>query len=133
MARRKNLKGRSGEPTTTLSRATGAKKAPVARPSPSEGDSQKGFPDDAEVLKSYLCTLTQALDVLVLLRSVEGRPAVGAGLDFYEEVRRFEADLIKAALRLSGGNQRRAAALLRLKTSTLHLMINRYKIDVAKS
>lgn len=42
------------------------------------------------------------------------------GIDFYEAVARFEAELIRTALDLTGGRQNRAANLLKLRRSTLN-------------
>ncbi len=50
------------------------------------------------------------------------------GVDFYELVEEFERGLITEALRRTGGNQRRAARLLRLKETTLAAMRKRLKI-----
>lgn len=41
------------------------------------------------------------------------------GIDFYENVERFESQLIESALEVAGGRQNRAAKLLNLRTSTL--------------
>ena len=41
------------------------------------------------------------------------------GIDFYENVERFEIQLIESALEATGGRQNRAAKLLNLRTSTL--------------
>lgn len=53
---------------------------------------------------------------------------VAAGVIFYDEVRRFEADLIRRALILTDGHQVRAARLLGLGVTTLNSMIKRYGI-----
>jgi DNA-binding protein Fis len=53
---------------------------------------------------------------------------VDNGLDFYNEVTRFEIDLITRALVLTGGHQARAAKLLNLKGTTLNSKIKLYKI-----
>lgn len=52
------------------------------------------------------------------------------GKDFClsEEVKKYEIRLIKLALSLSGGKQRRAAKLLGLKNTTLNNKIVRYQI-----
>jgi DNA-binding NtrC family response regulator len=50
-------------------------------------------------------------------------------LNLYEEVKRFESDLIRAALVRTGGNQSRAARLLGVKHTTLNAKIKRYGID----
>ena len=49
-------------------------------------------------------------------------------VDFFEEVRRFEMRLISRALELTGGNQARAARLLRLGTTTLNYKIKAYEL-----
>lgn len=50
--------------------------------------------------------------------------------NYYEEVRLFEIDIIKCALRLTGGHQVRAARLLGLKTSTLNNKLKLYGITI---
>ena len=57
--------------------------------------------------------------------------SVENGLDFYDEVRRFEIDLIKRALFQTGGHQGRAAKLLHLKVTTLNSKIKHYDITLA--
>jgi len=51
-------------------------------------------------------------------------------LDFYDEVSRFEVDLIKRALLQTQGHQGRAARLLNLKVTTLNSKIKHYKISI---
>ena len=51
-----------------------------------------------------------------------------SGVDFFEEVRRFEMHLIRRALELTGGNQARAARMLGLGTTTLNYKIKSYEI-----
>lgn len=53
------------------------------------------------------------------------------GLDFYDEVSRFEVDLIKRALLQTAGHQGRAAKLLNLKVTTLNSKIKHYNISLA--
>ena len=53
------------------------------------------------------------------------------GFDFYDEVSRFEIDLIKRALLQTGGHQVRAAKLLNLKVTTLNSKIKHYQINLA--
>ncbi|HEX8708914.1 MAG TPA: helix-turn-helix domain-containing protein [Pyrinomonadaceae bacterium] len=50
------------------------------------------------------------------------------GVDFYDEVRRFEINLIQRALEQTGGNQVRAARMLGLKVTTLNTKIKNYGI-----
>jgi DNA-binding NtrC family response regulator len=54
---------------------------------------------------------------------------VRQGVDFYSEVTRFEIRMIRRALFLTGGSQRRAASLLGLRSTTLNSKIKQYKID----
>ena len=49
-----------------------------------------------------------------------------SGVEFFEEVRRFEMKLIARALELTNGNQARAARLLGLGTTTLNYKIKSY-------
>jgi len=51
-----------------------------------------------------------------------------SGIDFFEEVRRFEMRLISRALELTGGNQARAARILGLGTTTLNYKIKAYEM-----
>lgn len=50
------------------------------------------------------------------------------GIDFYENVARFEVSLIESALEMAGGRQNKAAKLLNLRTSTLNWKIK--KLDI---
>lgn len=51
------------------------------------------------------------------------------GIDFYNEVERFESGLIKVALDQTGGHQARAARLLHIKPTTLNSKIKSYGIE----
>jgi DNA-binding NtrC family response regulator len=80
----------------------------------------------AEVLKS----------MALALESKAENPAgfldfdVKLGLNFYEEVTKFEIRVLTQALKFSGGNQRAAAQLLRLKTTTLNTKVKMYRLDL---
>jgi two-component system NtrC family response regulator len=50
------------------------------------------------------------------------------GVNFYDEVRKFEIDLIRRALDQTGGHQSRAARLLGLNATTLNSKIKSYNI-----
>jgi len=54
---------------------------------------------------------------------------IESGFDFYEEVSRFEIDLIRRALLQTGGHQVQAAKLLNLKVTTLNSKIKHYQIN----
>jgi DNA-binding NtrC family response regulator len=53
---------------------------------------------------------------------------ISRGINFYDEVRRFETDLIRRALDQTGGHQSRAARLLGLNATTLNSKIKSYNI-----
>ncbi len=55
---------------------------------------------------------------------------ISRGANFYDEVRRFETDLIRRALDQTGGHQSRAARLLGLNSTTLNSKIKTYNIPV---
>lgn len=50
------------------------------------------------------------------------------GINFYDEVRQFEINLIKLALEQAGGIQSRAAQLLGLRATTLNNKIKLYNL-----
>jgi DNA-binding NtrC family response regulator len=53
---------------------------------------------------------------------------ISRGVNFYEEVRKFEMDLIQRALNQTNGHQSRAARLLGLNATTLNSKIKTYNI-----
>ena len=55
---------------------------------------------------------------------------VSRGVNFYDEVRRFEIDLIRRALDQTGGHQSRAARLLGMNATTLNSKIKTYNIQL---
>ena len=66
-----------------------------------------------------------------MMQKAEGTSAsidIGRGVNFYDEVRRFEIDLIRRALDQTGGHQSRAARLLGLNATTLNSKIQTYNI-----
>lgn len=79
----------------------------------------------SEVLKTVAyALLRQAYGI-----SAKQMPDVRQGINFYEEVRRFEISLIKQALLRTNGRQSAAARLLNLNATTLHYKMNLYGID----
>lgn len=92
---------------------------------------QEGPVDEAalsnhvEVLKDLAQALIREID---RLRNTQ-LPDVEQGVDFYEEVRRFEVNLIRSALERTGGHQTRAARLLGINVTTLNHKIKRYNIE----
>jgi DNA-binding NtrC family response regulator len=55
---------------------------------------------------------------------------VSRGVNFYDEVRRFEIDLIRRALEQTGGHQSRASRLLGMNPTTLNSKIKTYNINL---
>ncbi len=76
-----------------------------------------------ELVLRLLCEVQNINEVNTL--SIEN------GFDFYDEVSRFEIDLIKRALLQTGGHQVHAAKLLNLKVTTLNSKIKHYNISLA--
>jgi DNA-binding NtrC family response regulator len=89
---------------------------------PASGGNEVG---EIERLYHLFTTLAAALDNLLSTR----KPDLSTGVDFYEEVTRFEVGLIKQSLRLASGSQIKAAKMLNLKPTTLNNKIKVYKID----
>jgi DNA-binding NtrC family response regulator len=53
---------------------------------------------------------------------------ISGGISFYDEVNRFQIELIRRALEITGGHQSRAARLLGMNTTTLNSKIRYYNI-----
>jgi DNA-binding NtrC family response regulator len=75
-----------------------------------------------------LKVLAQALIKEIEALSETPHHEASRDLDLSDEVRRFEADLIRCALIRTGGRQRRAAHLLHMKVATLNAKIKRYNL-----
>jgi transcriptional regulator with GAF, ATPase, and Fis domain len=85
------------------------------------------------VLNNRLDALREiALSLLTELETLghAGPPATGK-IRLDDEVKRFEIDLIRAALDKAHGNQARAARMLGVKKTTLNAKIKRYQIQHA--
>lgn len=54
---------------------------------------------------------------------------IAEGIDFFEEIRRFEISLIRLALAQTSGHQARAAKLLNIKPTTLNTKIKLFGIE----
>lgn len=99
---------------------------------PDDNGAQPDENGEAAAARNNLTTLKEL--VLRLLTEVQCIDAVNAltlegGLDFYDEVSRFEIDLIRRALLQTGGHQVQAAKLLNLKVTTLNSKIKHYNIS----
>jgi DNA-binding NtrC family response regulator len=91
----------------------------------------------AHQVRNYqLKIMSDAHDTLLRILSTLERPGnqgtqlpdISGGIDFYEEVERFEISLIQMALDLAEGSQRRAASILGMASTTLNNKIKVYKI-----
>lgn len=78
-------------------------------------------------LRKVALTLLDAVDSLRTAQPVSRDNHIR----LQDEVHRFEADLIRAALERTGGNQAHAARLLGVKHTTLNAKIKRYRITCA--
>ena len=87
----------------------------------SQIESERGL----RTLKEVVNALSFAVGALSSAQQAEN----GDGLDFYEAVRRCEIMLIKRALTKTRGNQAQAARILKLKQTTLHGKIKKYRIS----
>lgn len=90
----------------------------------SVGQHKAEIDNKIELLKKLARTFLVEVETLNMFESQDIR----RGLDFYDEVRRFEMSLIERALLQTGGHQRRAASLLGLGATTLHAKIKQYNI-----
>ena len=89
-----------------------------------------------EAFESRLSFLRDvAIELLNAVESLRSTTTANGNhkLELYEEVRKFEIDLIRAALVRTGSNQSRAARLLGVKHTTLNAKIKRYGISLETS
>jgi DNA-binding NtrC family response regulator len=83
----------------------------------------------AEVLKSMALALESKAENPTGFLDFD----VKLGLDFYNEVTKFEIKLLRQALTFCHGNQRAAAKLLHLKTTTLNTKVKMYRLDLTSN
>ncbi|HSE32943.1 MAG TPA: helix-turn-helix domain-containing protein [Pyrinomonadaceae bacterium] len=91
----------------------------------SDASVERRPPDRIGRLKSMARKLLAELEIIE--ESNAAKDAVS--IDFYEEVKRFETELIVQALTYSAGHQLQAARLLNINPSTLNAKIKQYKIE----
>jgi DNA-binding protein Fis len=96
----------------------------LAENSPDDGASLNG---KLILLKEILSSMLDQMETLRNVRAV----SIRRGINLYDEVRRFEIDIIECALEQTSGNQARAARLLGINQTTLNQKIKRYNIPVA--
>ena len=91
-----------------------------------QGGAQGGFVMNhrLKTLRELATTLLSEVEEMASVRP----PDIKSGINIYDEVRRYEIELIRRALKLTSNHQARAARLLGVKTTTLNSKIKRYKL-----
>lgn len=104
---------------------------PDPQPPPSDPPRGHALPAGRTLNGQTLALRILSLAIIEELDNVrEDRAEDGArGIDFAEEVRRFETALLKSALACADGRQRRAARLLNMTKSTFNAKLKRYNIQ----
>lgn len=90
-----------------------------------------GVPSAVDLGLSILNVKKLAADLLRELEGIRQSSDVDLerGVSIRDEVLRYEIDLIRRALRLTGNHQRRAAEVLGVNATTLNAKIKRYNIE----
>ena len=78
------------------------------------------------LLREMTAALLDEIKSLTVLKDIR----LDSAIDLDEEVKKFEIHLIERALEKTGGSQRQAARLLKLKHTTLNAKIKRYGISL---
>ena len=84
------------------------------------------LPGQIEMLQKAALSLLKEVQTISTLEATD----IVRGIKFYDEVERFERELIMRALELTSGHQVRAARLLGLKVTTLNSKVKRYRIPL---
>ncbi|HZG52266.1 MAG TPA: helix-turn-helix domain-containing protein [Pyrinomonadaceae bacterium] len=87
---------------------------------------ENALPGQIEMLQKAAISLLKEVQTISALEAAD----IVRGIRFYDEVERFERELIMRALELTGGHQVRAARLLGLKVTTLNSKVKRYRIPL---
>jgi len=82
-----------------------------------------------ECLRPEVRDPEKAFEMIKATEGSAGDIDISRGVNFYDEVKRFEIDLIRRALDQTGGHQSRAARLLGLNATTLNSKIKSYNLD----
>lgn len=115
---------------------TGALAGGVDRPAGLTRFAGDAYTNSERLAESIRLKLLKIL-TLTLLRELEG-VGINANrendeFNLQNEVEHFEAELIRSALIMTGGRQRRAAKLLGMKVTTLHTKIRRYGLNAVST
>ncbi len=102
-------------------------KYPPVRPNGTESEIEQRVEQLVELATALVIEIETLQSELSVDRNQPGPIEVEKdGIDFYEEVERYEIALIKDALKRCGGNQTQAAKLLGLKGTTLNTKMKHY-------
>lgn len=82
-----------------------------------------------EALKTLAKLLLHEVETLAEISPPAAGQTTTTEINLTEEIQRYEVDLICNALYAVNGNQRKAAKMLGMKTTTLHAKIKRYEIN----
>lgn len=82
-----------------------------------------------EALKTLTRLLLREVESLAEISPARKHQATNETINLTDQVQRYEVNLICEALVSVNGNQRKAAKMLGMKTTTLHAKIKRYEID----
>ncbi len=82
-----------------------------------------------DCLRPEVSDPASAKEMLAASEGTAGGIDLARGTNFYDEVKKFEIDLIRRALEQTGGHQSRAARLLGLNATTLNSKIKSYNIQ----
>lgn len=96
----------------------------VGEAAPTDDKNGAASHSNITALKELTLRLLREVQAITEVRTL----SLEGGVDFYNEVSRFEIDLIKRALLQTAGHQGRAARLLNLKVTTLNSKIKHYHI-----
>ncbi len=83
-----------------------------------------------ECLRPEVRDPEMAIKMIAVTEGVSSDIDLARGVNFYDEVKRFEIDIIRRALDQTGGHQSRAARLLGLNPTTLNSKIKSYNINI---
>ena len=84
--------------------------------------------DQLVILAKALASEIETLKAELTRNANVNRP-----INFYDEVERYEVELIRSALNQCHGNQSKAAKLLHLKSTTLHAKMKHYGLNPPRS
>ncbi len=84
----------------------------------------------ADCLRPEVLNPELAQDMIKESNGSSAQIDISQGLTFYDEVKKFEIDLIQRALDQTGGHQSRAARLLGLNATTLNSKIKSYNLSM---